>query len=207
MPVSRENGGPGYPFPTPDPVHGWPFSQGRVCRYEDYLYGRPLSLPFSSFMQKPTEKSLKDMGISWGTSLLLTWASLYCSRAYFIANSTSMQTLTLSINSTCPVLGHILSTHVKFGTPTLQKKDLFWRMCEFAWNVCCKNWHMDYEVFVPSPPPQLSLLAVRILRVIQVTIAVVKGWEQGYYESMLTHLNIPSFLWHSNLFLFFCTLC
>ena len=49
---------------------------------------------------------------------------------------TPMQTLTHSVNSTCPVFGHISNTHVQFGIPTLQKKDLFWRMCKSlpAWS-------------------------------------------------------------------------
>ena len=33
-----------------------------------------------------------------------------------------MQTLTYSVNSTCPELGHILSMYAQFGIPNLQKK-------------------------------------------------------------------------------------
>ena len=47
----------------------------------------------------------------------------------------------------------------------------------------CRNQNklVCYPTLVPSPPPQLSLLAVRItLFVLQVMIAAVENWERGY---------------------------
>ena len=51
--------------------------------------------------------------------------------------------------------------------------------------------HKPRLSLVPSPSPQLSLLAVRVivlsfsaLFVLQATIAAVKNWEQGYPDSL-----------------------
>ena len=108
------------------------------CKYMLVSRSRIHQYPQLYLADQPLEcvQSYKYLGVTI-TSLypgqtISSWSATKAGDlwAYSIINSTPIHWHTLSILPACLVFGHILNTHVQFGIPTLQKKDLFWRMCK-----------------------------------------------------------------------------